>query len=137
MPEVKTEISDIIVDCQSPERLAQFWSTLLSLQVRPRGASYIALERFGDQRVGIAFQQVPEAKPGKNRVHFDVSSSDPAATASLVLELGGRRVPGYEDGGFRVMADPEGNEFCIVTFEPIKLDAEGRTHYADRIQVGR
>ena len=137
MPEISIEVSDIIVDCQSPERLAQFWSAVLGRQAGPKNGAYIALERFADRRLGIAFQKVPGPTPGKNRVHFDVSSSDPAATASLVIELGGCRLPGYEDGGFLVMADPEGNEFCIVTFDPIQLDPEGRTHYADHIDIGR
>jgi predicted enzyme related to lactoylglutathione lyase len=136
MPDAKVAVSDIIVDCQSPERLARFWSAVLGLEVGTRDGAYVALERFADQHVGIAFQEVPESKAGKNRVHFDISSSDPAATASLVLELGGRRAPEYEDGGFLVMADPEGNEFCIVTFDPIQLDAQGRTHYADDIDIG-
>ena len=44
-----------------------------------------------------------------------IDATDPEALKALVESLGGRRVPGYEEGGFLVMADPEGNEFCVFT----------------------
>ena len=49
--------------------------------------------------------------------------------------LGGRRVGGYEDGGFLVMADPEGNEFCLIPDVPFDLDAEGCTTYLRGLSI--
>ena len=46
--------------------------------------------------------------------------------------LEGHRVPGYEAGGFLVMADPEGNEFCIIPAGSFDVDADGRADYLDR-----
>jgi predicted enzyme related to lactoylglutathione lyase len=77
----------------------------------------------------MGFQRVAEAKVGKNRVHFDLSSPDPAAQQRRVESLGGQRLAGYESGGFLVMADPEGNEFCIIPSSPFEVDDEGRTSY--------
>ena len=69
----------------------------------------------------LALQRVPEAKVGKNRMHFDVFVDDLESTTARVLELGGQRWAEHSsatlnDGGLisRIMADPEGNEFCLV-----------------------
>ncbi len=66
----------------------------------------------------LIFQRVPEAKQGKNRLHLDVRVKDIEVAASHVAALGGRQLPGadYSEDGFswRVMADPEGNEFCLI-----------------------
>ncbi|MGH9080484.1 MAG: VOC family protein [Acidimicrobiales bacterium] len=132
----KVEISDIVIDATDPEGLANFWSQLLGLGVRGTEGPYVVLERRRDEEVGLSFQRVAGVKSGKNRVHFDVSSDDIAATKALVESLGGRRVPGYEEGGFLVMADPEGNEFCVVTFAQIEVDDQGRTNYLDDLDLG-
>lgn len=62
-------------------------------------------------------------------MHFDVSAPAPAVEQRRVEALGGRRLEGYDDGGFLVMGDPEGNEFCIIPEGPFELDDEGRTDY--------
>lgn len=66
----------------------------------------------------LIFQRVPEVKQGKNRLHLDVRVEDIDVAATRVEALGGRRLPGgdcSEDGfTWRVMADPEGNEFCLI-----------------------
>src|SRR5262249_30848496 len=66
----------------------------------------------------LTFQRVPEAKVGKNRVHVDMFVNDLDAATSQIEELGGRWTEPrmtLDDGGWisRIMADPEGNEFCI------------------------
>lgn len=76
-----------------------------------------------------------EPKAAKTRIHLDVSSSDIAGTKARIEALGGRRASGYEDGGFLVMEDPEGNEFCVVSFEPIEVDEAGRARYLDRVDL--
>ena len=76
----------------------------------------------------MGFQEVEETKQDKNRLHIDISGPDVVAIKETVEALGGRRVEAYEDGGFLVMADPEGNEFCIGP-EDLKFDVSGRTSY--------
>ena len=71
----------------------------------------------------LVLQQVPEAKSGKNRAHFDVVVDDLDDATAQVEELGGRWIePGktHELEGFswRCMADPEGNEFCLYLMAP-------------------
>ena len=125
------EVVDIIVDCADPERLAAFWAELLGRDIAGRKGPYVWLER--DQRdIGFGFQRVDEPRRGKNRVHVDVEAADVVGLVGRIEELGGRRVEGYEPGGFVVMADPEGNEFCVlpVVFD---VDDDGNTDYASRL----
>jgi predicted enzyme related to lactoylglutathione lyase len=127
------EIADITVDCSDPERVATFWSLLLDRPIAGRKGPYVWLERRAG--VGLGFQKVADKKVGKNRLHLDVSGPDIVAVKERVEDLGGHRVEGYNDGGFLVMADPEGNEFCVVPVEPIRFDDEGRTGYLKDLEL--
>lgn len=73
-------------------------------------------------------------KRGKNRVHIDVSGPDISEVKMRIGQLGGRRADGYDEGGLLVMADPEGNEFCVVP-DSLEFDDTGRTHYLDRLNI--
>jgi hypothetical protein len=107
MTDAQVELADIIVDCANPEELAAFWSALLQRPIHGREGPYVWLTR-STGGIGLGFQRVDETKRGKNRVHVDVSGADVVDIKNRVEELGGRRLDGYEDGGFLVMADPEG-----------------------------
>lgn len=67
---------------------------------------YVWLERAGG--LGMAFQKVAGPTAGKNRLHLDLGPPDPAGERQRVEALGGRVLSEYADGGFLVMADPEG-----------------------------
>ena len=128
MTESSAEIADIIIDCSDPELVATFWASLLGRPIVGRKGPYVWLKSLRGA-AGLDFQRVAELKVGKNRVHFDISGSDIRAVKERIEALGGQQIDGYEDGGFLVMADPEGNEFCVVPAGPIDFDEEGRTHY--------
>jgi predicted enzyme related to lactoylglutathione lyase len=121
-------LGPFVVDCADPERLASFWAELLGQTVSWRRGPYVFL---GGDGARLGFQRVREPKTAKNRVHPDLFCIDVHATAARVLELGGRRVEGYEAGGFLVMADPENNEFCLIPNDEWELDDEGNAHYLD------
>ncbi|WP_306337041.1 VOC family protein [Streptomyces sp. KL118A] len=121
------QINALIIDATDPERLAAFWSELLGRPVVGRTGPYVWLRR--ENGLGLGIQRNDGPKPEKNRLHLDIAASDPAAEQRRVEALGGRRLQGYDDGGFLVMADPEGNEFCIIPDAPFELDDEGRTDY--------
>ncbi|MFD8325644.1 VOC family protein [Streptomyces lydicus] len=120
-------LNALIVDATDPDGLAAFWSELLGRPVVGRTGPYVWLRR--EDGLGLGFQQTAEPKSGKNRMHFDITSADPAAEQQRVEALGGRRLEQYAEGGFLVMADPEGNEFCILPEGPFELDDEGRASY--------
>jgi aminoglycoside 3-N-acetyltransferase len=108
----------VTFDCSDPARLAEFWSALVGGRIDPRTESteWVALTEvpvFGN----IGFQQVPEGKSVKNRVHLDVEVDDLAASSVAAAELGATMVGEIVDEGigqFQVMRDPEGNEFCLL-----------------------
>ncbi|MGW7264456.1 VOC family protein [Streptomyces sp. NPDC054842] len=129
MADSPMKINALIVDATDPERLAAFWSELLGRPVVGRTGPYVWLQR--EDGLGLGFQRTTEPTSGKNRMHFDVTSADPAAEQRRIERLGGRRLEQYADGGFLVMADPEGNEFCVIPEGSVGLDDEGRAHYLD------
>lgn len=121
------DINCVIVDSADPDRLAAFWSELLDRPVTGRIGPYVWLERRNG--LGVGFQRTDGSKAGKNRLHLDLESEDPAAEQARVEALGGRRLTEYDPGGFLVMADPEGNEFCIIPQGSFELDDEGNADY--------
>ena len=108
----------IVIDTVDPERIAPFWCALLGVQERGWfGEDYLMLTTDGGAPP-VAFQRVPEAKSGKNRLHLDVEVDDLDRAYARIAALGGSAISDILEmaGGYRwrVMADPEGNEFCIV-----------------------
>jgi predicted enzyme related to lactoylglutathione lyase len=111
----------IQIDCRDPMRLAAFWSAVFGLGVDssfgdpPR---YVGLAKARPDHAQVNFQRVPELKTVKNRFHFDIQVDDVEQATAQVEALGGRRLSleDFHEYGFRwrVMADPEGNEFCLV-----------------------
>jgi len=110
----------VAIDCNDPEPLVAFWCAALGTTVRSRADDWIALEPVVAGGPHLAFQIVPEAKAGKNRVHLDLDVDDLAVATQQAEALGATRLGGVveEDGGrFQVMADPAGNEFCLCVVD--------------------
>jgi hypothetical protein len=132
--EPEIEILDIIIDCADPASLATFWAELLGRPIAGAKGPYVWLHRPA-RAIGVGFQQVTHrrrARTASTSISVDPTS---AQVRMRVEALGGRRVDGYESGGFLVMADPEGNEFCVVPREPFDFDEQGHTDYLDDIQL--
>jgi predicted enzyme related to lactoylglutathione lyase len=111
----------IQIDCADPVRLAGFWSQVLGVEVAtPLGEPphYLGLVPAGAGAPAVSFHRVPDAKIVKNRLHLDIAVDDVEAASARIEDLGGSRLAhdDFHEYGFnwRVMADPEGNEFCLV-----------------------
>lgn len=105
-----------MIDCADPLRLATFWQQVLGGEIRVESDEWV-LVAAPDGGASVSLQRVPEPKAGKNRVHLDVRVDDLAKATAEVEAFGGVRTgPARLDelGGFQVMTDPEGNEFCLV-----------------------
>ncbi|MFD6951711.1 lactoylglutathione lyase [Nocardiopsis sp. TSRI0078] len=108
-----------VLDTNDLQAAADFWCAVLGFE-RERDQqhpSYLALRDPGGQWPGLLLQKVPEAKAGKNRMHLDVVVPDVAGEVDRVRGLGAEVLrPVHEEAGhlLAVMADPEGNEFCVV-----------------------
>jgi len=109
-------LSHLVIDCADADRLAIFWSEALGVEVAARWNQYVILTPSTDGSPAIAFQEVPEAKQGKNRVHVDIEVADLDIAAVRVEALGGSVLGDEEQDGvhIRVVTDPEGNELCLV-----------------------
>lgn len=107
----------LVLDCADPERLAEFWSALLGVEVEQRWHQYVMLTAPATGGPAMAFQQVPEPKRAKNRMHLDFPVADLAVAGARVLALGGAKTGEMSQDGVtvHVMTDPEGNEFCLVS----------------------
>jgi hypothetical protein len=107
----------VTIDCADPQRLGQFWAA--ALDYRPDSGDdpdELWLEPVGESGPPLLLVRVPEAKGGKNRVHLDLNPEDQDAELRRLLGLGARRVDvGQGDVSWIVLADPEGNEFCLLT----------------------
>ncbi|WP_091532245.1 VOC family protein [Microlunatus soli] len=112
--------ASITVDCADPDRLAAFWGTLLDLPADPDPLpGWAGLARDRPPLPRINFQPVTEPKRAKVRIHLDVAVDDIDRGIAQVLELGGAATGerhDYDEGVVVVMADPEGNEFCLVEY---------------------
>jgi predicted enzyme related to lactoylglutathione lyase len=118
-----TRLVHVVADAHDPARLARFWAALLGWEVADETEDEVDVWPAGytypdPVAVPIVFVPVPERKTGKNRVHLDLASASAADQAELVSrarDLGGGPVDiGQGDVPWVVMADPEGNEFCVL-----------------------
>jgi hypothetical protein len=106
-----------VIDCADTERVAAFWAAALGWQVTDRDGAVIELGGPPGAGPRLVFVPVPEAKTVKNRVHIDVNpvGCEQAAAVERLIELGARRVDvGQGEQTWVVLADPEGNEFCVL-----------------------
>ena len=114
-----SRFTELVIDCADPARVAEFWSRVLDYEVIDRGPT-------GEVEIGgsirgaptLVFVPVPEAKTVKNRVHIDLNptGADQEAELERLLALGARRVDVGQTAEVTwvVLADPEGNEFCLL-----------------------
>ena len=114
--------SELVIDCRDPEALAAFWAAVLDYRILGReedGAVEIGPEAgFGGPAPTLVFGRVDDPTPGKLRWHIDVNATDREQDAELerLLGLGATRADVGQTGeeGWHVLADPEGNEFCLL-----------------------
>ena len=111
----------IVVDCVDPVPLARWWAELLGWRITFEEPDEVVLEPpEGSPADGVSpdilFGRVPEVKQIKNRLHFDLRPDDQAPEVARAEALGARRIDvGQGDEvTWVVLADPEGNEFCIL-----------------------
>jgi predicted enzyme related to lactoylglutathione lyase len=110
-------LAEITIDCCETSRVSAFWSALLDAPLRVPLDGWFRLGPLTEGGPVLNFQPVPEVKQGKARLHMDMLTNDLDAAVVTVRRLGGRSLDQkheYDDGTVVVMADPEGNEFCLV-----------------------
>lgn len=110
---------ELCIDANDPRRLASFWAEALRWEIGDEEDGMVALVPSDGTRFEILIAPVPEEKAGKNRIHLDLTTAsidDQNETVRRLIDIGARHV----DIGQRpeephvVLADPEGNEFCVI-----------------------
>jgi hypothetical protein len=109
----------LCIDAQDVDVVSEFWIDLFGYERRQRPVDldddWRHLEPQTPMLPALTIQPVPEGKTIKNRLHLDVFVTDPDPWIARCVDLGGQLLWGSEDPDdwFQVIADPEGNEFCI------------------------
>ena len=111
-------LREVVIDCNDPRRVAEFWGAVLGWDVQRKNDAFwmsASGEPFPD--LCLVFAPVPENKSVKNRIHLDVSpvGCDRDEEVTRVEALGATRAEvGQGEQRWVVLADPEGNEFCVL-----------------------
>ncbi len=106
----------ITIDCVDPDELGGWWATAVEGELNPLApGEFVMVTRQGMPALG--FQRVPDPTPGKNKVHLDFGAADKEAEVVRLVGLGARETGRHSFGSefhWVVLADPEGNAFCIA-----------------------
>jgi len=127
------------LDANDPQRLADFWGGLVGWEKAQDPQAGVALVPHDDTGFRLGFRRTQELKPGQDEMHFHLTSSslaDQQRTVARALELGGRHIDVGQrpEEGHVVLADPEGNEFCVI--EPANKWLAGCGYFAEITCVG-
>ena len=108
--------SDITFDCADPNALADFWANTLDRSIGDHTEDYASLPASTAGEPTLHFIRVPEGKTAKNRIHFDLGTSDRLDEVERLVNLGATALTEHSENGYlwTVLHDPEGNEFCVV-----------------------
>jgi predicted enzyme related to lactoylglutathione lyase len=123
----------VVIDAHDLSALARFWAQVLGWRILSEREREVVIGADATAPVGICFMPVSDVKTTKNRLHLDLSldpggrpggggrlslrrAEEQEAEIERILELGARRVDIGQTGveSWTVLADPEGNEFCVV-----------------------
>ena len=126
-----TRLVHLVFDAADPARLARFWAAALGWEVAPEEPDEVDVWPPGfsypdSSALPLVFVPVPEPKAGKNRVHLDLATESGrhrAAEVERLLALGATPADiGQGEVPWTVLADPEGNEFCVLDPRPVYRD---------------
>ena len=122
-----SKFTELAIDCADPNGLARFWCSVLDYEVQDEDDGVVTIgsplvpegkNHLGPVPPTLTFAYVPEGKTVKNRLHLDVNPTDREQDEEVrrLLGLGARHadVGQGPDVSWVVMADPEGNEFCVL-----------------------
>ena len=106
----------ITTDSGDPEPLATWWAEQTGASIAQNHGGEFIVVAGGALQLLLAFQKVPDATPGKNRIHVDYTAPDLDAEVDRLVAAGASLVGRRGDENFRwvTLADPQGNQFCVA-----------------------
>lgn len=115
----------LLIDAHDPVELGHWWQRALGWVVANDDPEEFEIRAAQDRLPGLLFQAVPEAKSVKNRLHLDFRPDDRDAEVRRLVDLGATHVDiGQGEQSWVVLADPEGNEFCVLSSRDAALSAD-------------
>jgi len=112
---VSLEWEQTNVDARDPVSLGRWWQEALGWVVVDDARDEFEIRPAPERLPGLLFVRVPESKTVKNRLHLDFRPDDQACEVDRLVGLGASRVDiGQGEQPWVVLADPEGNEFCVL-----------------------
>ncbi len=117
--ETRVDLVALALNAVEPERLARFWAYALRWDIWEADGVGIELVPTDATRFRVIVRPAADAKVGQNRIHFDLTTTsldDQTTTVVELSTLGARHVDigQHDDETQVVLADPEGNEFCVI-----------------------
>jgi hypothetical protein len=122
-----SKFTELAIDCADPDGLARFWCSVLDYEVQDTEDGVVTIgspaapegkDHPGPVSPTLTFARVPEDKGIKNRIHIDVNPTDREQDEEVrrLLDLGARYADVGQTGdeSWVTLADPEGNEFCVL-----------------------
>ena len=120
-PVAELELGTITVDTIDARALAAWWARVLDGSVDDFPDAKIHVVRTDRLKgLNLAFQQTTNPTPGKNKIHLDFGAADRSSIVAGLVALGAQRVEDhvFRGLGWTVLADPDGNHFCVSDLEP-------------------
>ena len=118
------EWEQVVVDAAQPAALGRWWANALGWVVTFEADDEYEIRSALDRLPGLVFVPVRDSKVTKNRLHLDFRPDDQTAEVDRLLALGAHRMDvGQGEQRWVVLADPEGNEFCVLP--PRRVTATG------------
>ncbi|NNE10709.1 MAG: VOC family protein [Ilumatobacter sp.] len=109
------EWEQVVIDARDAVALGRWWCDALDWVVVEDDPAEFEIRPAPDRLPGLVFEPVDDSKQVKNRVHLDLRPDDQAAEVERLVALGATRVDvGQRQVTWVVLADPEGNEFCVL-----------------------
>ena len=110
---------EIAIDCRDRERIRPFWKAVLGYVDEPGPTGDNAIVDPTRQGPCFWFQRMDAPRPQRNRIHFDVTvpHEEAEARVAAALAAGGRLVSDAHARAFWILADAEGNEICVCTWQ--------------------
>ncbi len=107
---------NVVVDASDPARLARWWAEVLDYRILYEDPDELVIGVDDNTFPQLVFVPVAEAKTVKNRLHIDLNPDDQDAEVERLIDMGARRTDVGQDekSTWVVLADPEGNEFCVL-----------------------
>lgn len=124
-----SRIAVVAIDAVEPRKVAEFWTAVLGWRIVEEDDEGVSIAPANGAWPTVDILAVPERKTVKNRLHFDLRADGLTSGEEIdrLLALGARRVDVGQapDAHWTVLADPEGNEFCVLSRSVQEVEAAG------------